>query len=278
MLTLLLIPILYAYSSVGARHVQRLGLNLYVVGGLNYAFSALAYAVLYRLSPVPLSAHVIIGGVVVGACFVITYFFFVPTLFDRGVSIMAALCELSALVPMLASVVIWHERPTMVRLAGAILCLIAMPLLSLDQGITDTRLTWRKVGIFVGMVVFNGGVLVGLKWFDELKLPSQLNGFMLCVFTSATVLMALGWPLYRGRLGRGEAFWGAAISIAYFGAAPLIVLTLRHFEGVVLFPFAESSALAMTVAFAALVWREMPHRLGFAGIVTVIIAAVLINL
>ena len=277
-LYLLLIPFMYAYSSVGARHVQRLGLNLYVVGGLNYFFSALFYATLYLQNPQPLTPLVFRVAIAVGLCFVVTYFFFAPTLQDRGVSIMAALCQLSALIPMLGSLLIWHEHPTVVRWAGAILCLVAMPLLSLDQGLTDTRLSWRKIVTFAGLVVFNGGVLLGPKWFDELRVPGQLSGFMLTVFTTATLAMALAWPLYRGRLGRGELVWGAAISVAYLGASPLVVLALRHFEGVIVFPFAESTALAMTVAFAALIWKEIPHRPGQLGILLVTIAAILINL
>ncbi len=279
MIYLLLTPLLYAYSSLGARHVQRLGLNVYSVGGLNYVFSALAYAVLYLRAPEALAPQVLYGGIVLGVLFAVTYLFFVPTLYDRGVSVMAALCQLSALVPMMASLLIWHEQPTPVRWAGAVLCLIAMPMLALDKGVTDdSRLTWRRVFIFAGMVVFNGGVLLGLKWFQELDVPRQFDGFMLTTFCSATVVMAILWPVYRGVLDRRVIFWGWAISIAYTGAAMMIVKALHFYEGVVVFPFAEATAVALTVAFAALVWRETPGRLGMAGIGIVTVAAVLINL
>jgi drug/metabolite transporter (DMT)-like permease len=278
MVYLLLIPVLYAYSSLGARHVQRLGLNVYSVGGFNYVFSALVYAGLCLWRPEPLAPPVLIGGMVLGGLYAVTYLFFVPTLQDRGVSVMAALCQLSALIPMIGSLVIWHEHPSTVRTVGAILCLIAMPMLALDHGITDTHATWRKVLINLGMVVFNGGVMLGLKWFQELGLPRQFNGFMLTTFGTATVAMAALWPLYRGVCNGPVVFWGWAISLAYAGASLMIVQALRFYEGVVVFPFAEATAVALTVAFAAFVWREIPGRLGLAGIAVVTVAAVFINL
>jgi drug/metabolite transporter (DMT)-like permease len=279
MLYLLLTPLLYAYSSLGGRHVQRLGLNVYSVGAFNYVFSALAYAILYWLKPEPPAQHVLYGGVILGVLFAVTYLFFVPTLYDRGVSVMAALCQLSALVPMAGSLLIWHEQPTPVRWTGAVLCLAAMPMLALDKGITDdSRLSWRRMFIFTGLVVFNGGVLLALKWFQELSVPRQFDGFMLTTFCTATVVMALCWPLYRGVLSHPVVAWGAAISISYIGAAMMIVKALRFYEGVVVFPFAEATAVALTVAFAALVWKEIPGRLGLAGIGVVTVAAVLINM
>jgi drug/metabolite transporter (DMT)-like permease len=278
MIYLLLIPLLYAYSSVAARHVQRLNLNLYAVGGFQYLFSALVYGAVCLHSPQALSPLVIRGGVVLGLLYAVTYLFFVPTLEDRGVSVMAALCQLSALLPMLGALLIWHEHPTPVRWAGAILCLVAMPMLGLDRGLTDAHPTWRKALIFAGMVVFNGGVLLGLKWFQELAMPDQFGGLMLTTFATATVVMALLWPWYRGNFTRPVVLWGGAISVSYAGAALLIVQALRHYGGVVVFPFAEATAVALTVAFAALVWKEIPGRLGQLGIIVVTIAAVLINL
>jgi drug/metabolite transporter (DMT)-like permease len=279
MIYLLLAPLLYAYSSLGARHVQRLGLNVYSIGGFNYVFSALAYAALYWRQPEPLAAQVLYGGVVLGVLFAVTYLFFVPTLDDRGVSVMAALCQLSALVPMMASLIIWREHPTAVRWTGAALCLVAMPMLTLDHGITDdSRLTWRRAFIFAGMVIFNGGVLLALKWFEELNLPRQFDGFMLTTFSTAALVMAVLWRSFRGVLSKPVVAWGGAISIAYFGAAMMIVKALAFYEGVIVFPFAEATAVALTVAFAALVWKEIPGRLGQAGIAVVTVAAVLINM
>ena len=278
MVYLLLLPVLYAYQSVAARHIQRVNLNLYAVGGFTYLFSALIYAVVFALQPTPVQPLILHGGLALGVLYAATYLVFVPTLADRGVSVMAAMCQLSALIPMLASLAIWHERPTPVRLSGAILCLIAMPMLGLDKGITDTQLTVRKVLIFAGMVVFNGGVLLTLKWFHEQRASEQFTGFMLVTFIVATVVMALLWPAYRGRITRSVLPWGAALSFCYAGAALVLVMALRTYEGAVVFPFAEATAVALTVGFAALVWREIPGKAGLAGIAIVTVAAVLINL
>ncbi len=278
MLYLLLTPILYASQSIAARHLQRVNLNLYAVGGFTYFFSALIYGALVARHPIPLEPAVVFGGVLLGLLFVGTYLVFVPTLADRGVSVMAAMCQLSALVPMLASLVIWREQPSLVRLTGAVLCLVAMPLLALDKGVTDTQLTRRKVLLFVGMVVLNGGVLLMLKWFDELGAQEQFGGYMLVTFVVATAAMAVLWPFYRGVASAGVVGWGAALSLCYAGASPMIVLALQTYEGAIVFPFAEATALALTVAFAAFVWREIPGRPGLLGIALVTLAAVLINL
>lgn len=278
MIYLLLTPILYAAQSVAARHVQRVNLNLYAVGGFTYLFAGLIYGALVVQRPMPLEPAVLVGGVLLGLLFVATYLVFVPTLADRGVSVMAAMCQLSALVPMLASLIIWHEQPTAVRLAGAILCLIAMPMLALDKGVTDTQLTRRKALVFLGMVVLNGGVLLMLKWFDERDAQEQFSGFMLTTFTVATAAMAVLWPLYRGVATAGVVGWGAGMSVCYAGASPMIVLALKTYEGAIVFPFAEATAVALTVAFAAIFWREIPGRGGLAGIALVTLAAVLINL
>ncbi len=278
MIYLLLTPLLYAAQSVVARHIQRVGLNLYAVGGFTYLFSALLYGLHVARWPVPLDPALLGAGVLLGLLFAATYLVFVPTLADRGVSVMAALCQLSALVPMVASLVIWHEQPTAVRLAGAVLCLVAMPLLALDKGVTDTELTPRKVLIFLGLVVLNGGVLLMLKWFDERGPQEQFSGFMLTTFTVATAVMAALWPVYRGVLNAATVGWGAGMSLSYAGASLMIVLALKTFEGAVVFPFAEATALALTVAFAAFFWREIPGKAGLAGIALVTVAAVLINL
>lgn len=278
MLFLLLTPILYASQSVAARHLQRVHMNLYAVGGFTYFFSALIYAAIVVSAPRPVEPAVVFGGVVLGLLFVATYLVFVPTLADRGVSVMAAMCQLSALVPMLASLIIWREQPTLVRLVGAVLCLIAMPMLALDKGVTDTQLTRRKVLLFLGMIVLNGGVLLMLKWFDELGAPEQFAGYMLVTFTVATLAMAALWPLYRGLATTSVVAWGAVLSLCYAGASPMIVLALQTYEGAIVFPFAEATALALTVAFAAVVWREIPGPSGWLGIVLVTAAAVFINL
>jgi drug/metabolite transporter (DMT)-like permease len=278
MFYLLLVPFFYAYQNVAARYLQRVDLNLYAVGGFTYLCSALIYGALFAVQSPPLEPLILYAGIGLGILYAATFLLFVPTLADRGVSVMAALCQLSALFPMAATIVIWHEQPSLLRWIGAVLCLIAMPMLGLDRGVTDTCLTCRKVAVFAGMVVLNGGVLLGFKWFEQLGRPEQFNGLMVVNFGTATVIMALLWPVYHGVASRPVIAWGLVSGVCYAGAALFLVQALRFYEGAVVFPFAEATAVALTVGFAALVWREIPGRWGQAGIAVVTVAAVLINL
>jgi len=283
MLSLLLLIICFAAFNLSFRQAQRVGLNLHVVGVILFFTGALLYFVLYRAAPAPLSQTVVLLGVVAGVLFTGMYVLMIPTMSDRGVSLMTALQQLSVLVPMAASLVLYHEHPSLIAAIGAGLCLVAMPFLTLDRGISGAGLTARKLALFVGLMVVNGVALTAAKVFNEFDAPEQLHGYMaVLLFTACAGCIPFALVSLRGapqrRYGRTTVGWGVYLGVLLAASQLFMLLSLRCYPGVVVYPLSQASNVSLVTLLSLLLWRERPGALGFVGIALAVVAIVLVNL
>jgi drug/metabolite transporter (DMT)-like permease len=283
MIALALLIICFALFNLSFRQAQRLGLDLHVLGVLLFGTGALLYALLYAAAPAPLSMTVVLLAVVAGVLFTGMYVLMIPTMSDRGVSLMTALQQLSVLIPMLASLLIYRETPSLVNAIGAGLCLVAMPFLALDRGVSREGVTGRKLLLFVGLMVVNGIALTAAKIFHELNAPEQLNGYMLILLFVAAlgcVPFAAVSMRHRPRVRYGPLTlgWGLYLGLVLALGQLFMLLSLRHYPGVVVYPLSQAANVSLVTLCSLLLWRERPGLLGFAGIALAVVAVVLVNL
>ena len=139
----LVIAILRTTSfSLIIRHTQRLGYNQMGVMAVNYLTAAtLGFVVAYRRGACRASPTTLHIGLTAGFIFVGTYLLFMHALSLRGVAISNAITRVSVVVPVAAAVLIWGERPRAIEEIGALLALLAMPMLSLDKGVGTLALS-----------------------------------------------------------------------------------------------------------------------------------------
>jgi drug/metabolite transporter (DMT)-like permease len=211
------------------------------------------------------------------------YVLMIPTMSDRGVSLMTALQQLSVLFPMAASLLIYREHPAPINAIGAGLCLLAMPFLTLDRGVSGEGLTGRKLALFIGLMVVNGVALTAAKVFNELNMPEQLNGYMsVLLFTACVGCLPFGFASLRRapqkRYGRTTVGWGVYLGLLLALGQLFMLLSLRHYPGVVVYPLSQASNVSLVTLVSLLLWREKPGALGFTGIALALIAIVLVNL
>ena len=283
MIALALLIICFSAFNLSFRQAQRLGLDLYVIGVLLFGAGALLYALLYAAAPVPLSMTVALLGVIAGVLFTGMYVLMIPTMSDRGVSLMTALQQLSVLIPMLASLLIYREQPSLINAVGAGLCLVAMPFLALDKGVSREGLTRRKLLLFVGLMVVNGVALTAAKVFDELAMPEQLNGYMMILMLVAAlgcIPFAAASMKHRPRVRYGKLTlgWGIYLGLVLALGQLFMLLSLRAYPGVVVYPLCQAANVSLVTILSLLLWRERPGLLGFAGIALAVVAVVLVNL
>lgn len=278
MVYFLLAPLCFAAFSLLIRHTQRLKVDMLVVGAANYAFAAVVFAAMalhQGLAPAPSVAGL---GVLAGVIFVSGYFVLIATMSDRGVSLTSALMQLSVLIPMVASLLLWHEALTTMKAVGAGLCLVAMPLIILDQGVSTAPLTWRRFALSAGMFLANGLSLLCSKGFQVLGRPEQLNAYSALLFGAATVGGVAVAARARARVTPAAVGWGVLLGASNAGAVLLLIVALQHAPGFVVFPVVAALSLGLIALFAATVWREVPGKLGWLGLALTVAAAVLANM
>jgi drug/metabolite transporter (DMT)-like permease len=277
MIYCLLAPFCFAAFSLIIRHAQRLQVDMLVVGAANYAFGAAVFAVLalhQGLPPVPPVAGL---GVLAGVIFVSGYFVLIATMSDRGVSLTSALMQLSVLIPMVASLALWHEALSTMKAVGAGLCLVAMPLIILDRGVSTAPLTWRRFTLSAGMFLANGLALLCSKGFQVLGHPEQLHAYSALLFGAATVGGVAVAARTRARVTAAAVGWGVLLGASNAGSVLLLIVALQHAPGFVVFPVVAALSLGLVALFAATVWREAPGKLGVFGLALTVAAAVLAN-
>ncbi len=210
-------------------------------------------------------------GVLTGALFIGGFWLLAYATEHAGMSRALGVMRLSVVVPVLASWLVWHERPAPPVLAGLALALAAFALLARqgDGGDAGRGHPFALAALFAA----GGAVDVLLKTFDVVfggHYPIAL--FLLLVFATAGVLGALRVALRR-RAGvevrwRQVAGWGLALGAANYGSTAFFLEAVARLPGPVVFPLNNVAIVLGGAVLGAVVWREPlggRARLALAG-------------
>lgn len=250
--------------------------NLLWVGAINYATAALACAVLVgTASPHRPAGPTLAIGVAGGIAYVAAYFFLMPAMHLRGVSIASALVRLSVLLPVTLSLVLWHEHPTPLQVAGMLLALVSVPLLGYRPG-EALRAGRREYGVLLGLFVLNGLCLTAVKAFREYGGADESYLFFLMLFGTAACISAGACAVRREAPRRRDLAPGLVLGTCNITGNLLLLLALRSVPGVIAFPFTSSVGLLYSVLMARWLWSERITRLEKAGIAIAVAAVALV--
>ncbi len=261
------------------RAAQHRRANDLAVGMINYIFAAMLFAIVGALSR-PEGADTALAYAAVGGSFnVMIYLLLLPAMRLRGVAISIAMVRLAVVIPLAAAILVWNEAPSAVQTYGIALALLAVPMLSLDRGVSNQPLTARRIAVLLGLLLSNGMTLLILKAFQVTGFTGARSIYLAGVFTIGAVVCAGAW--LRGReapLGLPEITWGVLLGSSNALTNLLIFATLDVLLASVMFPILAAAGLSLSTIFAAIAWREVPGKLGWAGIALAVVAVVLANL
>ncbi len=260
------------------RAAQRRKANDVGVGMFNYIFASAVY---WAIGGIARPEGAATGGVygLIAGCFNVTIFLLLlPAMRFKGVAISIAMVRLAAVIPMGAAILMWHEAPSQIQAVGIILALLALPMLSLDKGVNHEPLTARRIMVLLGLFVSNGMTLLMMKAFQETGFVAARSIYLAMVFSIGALVCGVAWLRTRtSPLGWTEVKWGVLLGISNAATNILIFYTLDVLLASVMFPILAAVGLSLTTVFAAVMWREIPGRLGWMGIVIAVVAVGLAN-
>ena len=259
------------YSEANRYHMKTVGASNYVVAAAIYVAASIP-----RGLP---SVSTVLVGLLGGVGIVSAFLLLIQLLRLKGISITTAVIRLSVLVPALLSVALWGERPTVIQAIGALLAVISLPLMGMDDPVDGRiRLNRRAIVLTVALLVANGGFMTSIRLFHEIGSDSENVQLFAVIFTTAALISAGAWALDRsGATGR-SVLPGVFLGVWNSGSGFMLLLALRTLPGVVVFPLNSSLGLMLTVLIALWVWRERLRRTGAIGLMFSFAAAVCINL
>lgn len=252
----------------------------------NYAVAAvIAFLITVGSGAEHISRPTAVLAVVIGILFVAGLLLWSKTIETAGLALSVVAMRLGIVVPVLASAVVWHERPGATHLAGGAVALLALALvisevIKRQPGAVPTSGP-RPVAAWVwmaGLFLVEGSVNTGAKVFQQVMPQAESMSFQTVVFVTAFFVTTIVYFLGRERVTQQTLVYGAGLGAANLGNYLFLVTALAVLPGVVVYPVTAAAEVALMVLAGVFFWREKVGLRSWLGIGLAVLALVLIQL
>jgi drug/metabolite transporter (DMT)-like permease len=277
------------------RYSQARGGRVMHVVFVNYAFAALFCAALAASTgQLGWSGVTLWCGGIGGTAYLLSLVLLLPAMNESGLAISVAVLQLAVLVPVAASIVAFGERPSLAQIAGLVLAVAALVVLSFTTSAPGRAQARTKGGtprfspLLVPLFFVTGLSGVAMKAFHELGPPRERMSFNAVLFATAT-LSTMVEMRREARSGREQpratglsvlASTGIGLVIGAVNAGQLVFLmmALSTAPAMVVFPVSSALSLVANGTASVMLWREYLRPAGWLGLALALAASVLLNL
>lgn len=192
----------------------------------------------------------------------------------RGIVLSSVFMKLGLLVPIVVSVLFFHEIPTSGQIAGFCIAVFAIVLINLKKEGDSKSFGF---GLII-MLLLSGGADVMAKVFDVFGPESLTALYLFYTFFTAFALCVVLVLHKKERPGFREFLYGTLVGIPNFFSAKFLLGALTKLPAVVVYPsFSVGTMLVVTLVGVA-AFRERLSKLQWGAMAAIIAALVLLNI
>jgi len=210
-----------------------------------------------------------LGGVLFLAAFVL----FQRSVRKNGIVLTAIFNKLGLLVPILLSVLLFGELPTVLQVAGFCIAVGAIVLINLQKGAGPSS---AGVGLLLLLLV-SGGADAMAKVFEVLGNAAFSNLFLFYIFAVALVLCAVLVIRKKEKPGWRELLFGTLIGIPNFFSSKFLLGALETLPAVVVYPTFSVATMLIVTLTGMTAFRERLSRRQWIALTAMIAALIMLN-
>lgn len=216
----------------------------------------------------------VVLGLISGIFYLAGFVMLQQSVRKNGVVLSSVFMKLGLLVPIVMSLVWFHEIPTAAQITGFFIAVGAIVLINLKK---DTNTGGFGMGLIALLLV--GGSCDAMSKVFEVFGPAALSEqFLFYTFAMAFFLCVALVLHKKERPGLRELIYGTLIGVPNFFSAKFLLLALRNLPAVVVYPsFCVATLLCITLTGVA-VFRERLNNLQWMALAAIVVALVLLNI
>lgn len=229
----------------------------------------------YIMSPYSSVIFGIILGPLAGIFFFSSFIYYQKSVRINGVSLSGTFSKLGVLVPMILSIVLWKETPTLIQTAGIAVTLLAIIIVN-RSGDSESELSINRS--LMALFFLGGMVEFSNKIYQKYAMIEYKEVFLLMVFLSAFIISLWFLIRERTRVVPRDVAVGFAVGIPNLFTSYFLIMALDTIKASVAFPVFSAGTILIITAAGAVIFREQIAPRSRMAIVLVIAAIILMNI
>ena len=280
MIYLLLAIASSAMVSVCMRMSERHVRNTMVMFTVNYAV-CLMIARFYmgdiRLFTAEDGIAVAVGlGLASGCLYLVNFVLLRRSIQYSGVVLSSASMKLGAvLIPVLAAILLFHERMKWPQMAGATLAVLAILLINIEKG--DIRHDSKK-GWLIALLLLSGLTDTMANIYDKTGAEALKNHYLFYTFLAA-LFLALAMALRKGEKAHpADLFYGVLIGVPNYYSARFLLSALGKLPAVIVYPVYSVGTIITVTLIGLMIFHERLSRQKAGALGLILVALALLNI
>lgn len=219
------------------------------------------------------SIETFIFGVLLAFLFVASFFAFAKAVGAAGTALATVSSRLSVIVPLLLSIVIYQEEPTVYQFVGIFLAFITIILFYFSlRNESSKKLRFIDYFYLIAVLVGIGLNDFCMKVFQQWRPEVEKSYFIFIIFSAATIYTTFVIFIKQIPLKSIVLIRGGILGVPNMFSTFFILLALAQLPAIVVYPMTNIGIILLTALGAWIIWREKLNMYGKWALVSGIIA------
>ena len=221
-------------------------------------------------------------GVINGFFYILSLVLFQNSVKQNGVVLSSIFMKLGIMMPLIISIVLFKEIPTMVQIIGFVIAIAAIVLINLkdkysgEEKKKPERKDLAKIGLI--FVLCGCGMADGMsKIYQELGTDRFEELFLVLTFVVAFILSILLIIVKKQKFTKAELLYGALLGVPNYYSARFLLKALGEIPAVVAYPTFSIGTIAVITLTGVIAFKEKITKRQMFAIGLIAIAVVLLN-
>lgn len=217
----------------------------------------------------------VLTGFFAGILYFEGFIYIQKSISDNGVGITGAFSKIGIFIPMLLSIILWQEYPTLIQWAGIALAVCAIILANYTPGSKNSFFTFKKSLILVFLVA--GLAEFSNKFFQNYAVPEYKSLFLLTVFVTAFFISITFVILEKKSFTKTDMLTGLLVGIPNMFTSFFLISAFRYIKTTIALPLYSAGTIVVINLGGYLLFKERPAENELYSILIIIAAIILMS-